>query len=211
MTYEPTVWKSKDRITAVLLNKMEQGIANASGVMLVTITESDSYVSDKSYEEIAAAIESGVIPVFEADGQYFYLAQYDPEYGLMACSNPEIGTLGISVTSLYFSKEGEIVFQSNITNSAGLVLDVVKHGQQPATLSAQAGVIYQALLNGIRVVVRYSEWIDEHAQEMTTYPIYECGHNDETGEYYFTITNYAQEDTVFSAQSADDYPTESES
>lgn len=56
MSYEPTNWKSGDTVTSAKLNKMEQGIANAGGVLIVgaTIVES-SLVLDKTWQEISDA------------------------------------------------------------------------------------------------------------------------------------------------------------
>lgn len=41
MSYEPTNWKSGDVVTSAKLNKLEQGVADAGGVMLVVNTVYD--------------------------------------------------------------------------------------------------------------------------------------------------------------------------
>lgn len=54
MSYEPTNWKSGDTVTSAKLNKMEQGIANAGGVLFVGI-DMQTMTLDKTYAEIASA------------------------------------------------------------------------------------------------------------------------------------------------------------
>lgn len=54
MSYEPTNWKSGDTVTSAKLNKMEQGIANAGGVLIVGI-DMQTMTLDKTYAEIASA------------------------------------------------------------------------------------------------------------------------------------------------------------
>lgn len=79
MAYEPTVWQAGDTITSARLNKLEQGVANGGGSMVVrleTIVESDSIVgiriADATAGEILDAFIAGksVIAVFEDDGAY---------------------------------------------------------------------------------------------------------------------------------------------
>lgn len=44
MAYEPTVWQAGDTITSARLNKLEQGVAEGGGGVLVveaTLTETD--------------------------------------------------------------------------------------------------------------------------------------------------------------------------
>lgn len=38
MAYEPTTWQAGDTITSARLNKMEQGIAEGGGVLMVELT-----------------------------------------------------------------------------------------------------------------------------------------------------------------------------
>lgn len=45
MAYEPTVWQAGDTITSARLNKLEQGVAEGGGGVLVveaTVTENES-------------------------------------------------------------------------------------------------------------------------------------------------------------------------
>lgn len=64
MSYEPTNWQDGDIVTASKLNKMEQGITNNSGALLVTetITNTDSRVVHQlntTWQEINDALSIG--------------------------------------------------------------------------------------------------------------------------------------------------------
>ena len=64
MAYTPTVWATGDVITAVKLNKLENGVAAIDGVMVVPAEEEDDTVTlTATYAEIAAAMTAN-IPVF---------------------------------------------------------------------------------------------------------------------------------------------------
>ena len=64
MSYEPTVWASGDVITSTKLNKLENGLAEASGggggggVLVVHVVES---VADKTWQEIKTASASQIV------------------------------------------------------------------------------------------------------------------------------------------------------
>lgn len=59
MAYIPTEWETGDVITAVKLNKAENGIA-ANSVLDVTVTKEDNaYVADTEFDDACAAIEAG--------------------------------------------------------------------------------------------------------------------------------------------------------
>lgn len=64
MAYDPTVWKSGDTITSAKLNKLENGLAEASGggtgggALIVNYNE-DGF--DKTWQECADAIDAGII------------------------------------------------------------------------------------------------------------------------------------------------------
>ena len=60
MSYTPTNWSTGDTITATAMNKIENGIANAGGVLIVHSVDN---VLDKTVQEIYNAMTSG-IPVF---------------------------------------------------------------------------------------------------------------------------------------------------
>lgn len=63
MSYTPTNWQSGDIITSAKLNKMEQGIANGGGVLLVTASyddTSDGLICDKTGDEVKTAFLNGL-------------------------------------------------------------------------------------------------------------------------------------------------------
>lgn len=64
MSYTPNTWAAGDTITAQKLNNMEQGIANAVDVFLVTFTlneDETSATADKTYDEVLAAANAGKV------------------------------------------------------------------------------------------------------------------------------------------------------
>lgn len=89
MSYEPTVWKSGDVVTSAKLNKLEQGVAGGGSGgdnFRVTFTyNEDTWVCDKTLQEICEAEETGKIIYFNLDSQYYsklytttyLLASYD--------------------------------------------------------------------------------------------------------------------------------------
>ena len=73
MAYEKTTWSTGDVVTAEKLNKMEDGIAGASagGVFIVhsQVFNEGTYILDKTYTEIAEAMESSTVLVKHSGGQ----------------------------------------------------------------------------------------------------------------------------------------------
>lgn len=68
MAYDPTVWKSGDTITSAKLNKLENGLAEASGggtggnvLMINIISEGSTLTMDKTYAEIKSAFMNGLV------------------------------------------------------------------------------------------------------------------------------------------------------
>ena len=65
MSYEPKQWKSGDTITAEDLNKMEQGIADASsgGTLIIELdneaSTAEKVVFDKTWQEVYDALKNG--------------------------------------------------------------------------------------------------------------------------------------------------------
>ena len=98
MSYTPTEWKKGDVITATKLNKIENGIADASGgnsgVLKITLTydstaDDGSYTCDKTCAEISAFLTAGGVVVAQAvrNGNHGYpfvvqyaWDEYDHEY-----------------------------------------------------------------------------------------------------------------------------------
>lgn len=56
MAYTPTQWNTGDDVTATKLNKLEQGVANASGALIIT---DNGTALDKTFAEIYDAVHSG--------------------------------------------------------------------------------------------------------------------------------------------------------
>ena len=76
MAYTPTNWQDGDVITAEKMNKLEQGVAEGGGgVLLVNVTETSStFTADKTYDEVDAAVEAGKMVYLVYNG--FYIPLY---------------------------------------------------------------------------------------------------------------------------------------
>lgn len=92
MSYTPTEWKTGDVVTSAKLNKLEQGVADSSGVLVVTVTDAsdgENKVCDKTAGEMAAALENGGIifrtTVLSEDGAGGY--QYTPLLSAMGADD----------------------------------------------------------------------------------------------------------------------------
>ena len=72
MSYTPTNWQSGDIITSAKLNKMEQGIANGGGVLLVTASQDDTsggHICDKMGDEVKTAFLNGLNVILYLQGE----------------------------------------------------------------------------------------------------------------------------------------------
>ena len=58
MSYEPTNWKTGDVVTSAKLNKLENAVAGAGGVLVVNINN-QSGALDKTWQEIHDALMAG--------------------------------------------------------------------------------------------------------------------------------------------------------
>lgn len=56
MSYTPTTWTTGDTITATAMNKIENGVANASSTVIIT---DNGTALDKTYAEIYDLVNSG--------------------------------------------------------------------------------------------------------------------------------------------------------
>ena len=76
MSYEKQTWANGDVITATGLNHMEDGIAGAGGgIFLIGTTwdsPSDKYVTDKTWQEIYNAYNSGKTCIIDKSHSYEY-------------------------------------------------------------------------------------------------------------------------------------------
>ena len=74
MAYTPTTWANGDTITAAGLNKMEQGIAAAGGVVVLHVDENTGAL-DKTWNEIYTLTGAGV-PMCIVRANIDYATQY---------------------------------------------------------------------------------------------------------------------------------------
>lgn len=75
MSYTPTSWSTGDTITAAAMNKIENGIANAGGGGTLIVGLDGSQL-DKTWNELKASMEAGVIPMiidfYDDSPEYIY-------------------------------------------------------------------------------------------------------------------------------------------
>ena len=64
MAYTKNTWKTGDIVTSEKLNHIEDGIANAGGVMVINVT---SGTLDKTWQEIYDAMAQGKLCVVKYD------------------------------------------------------------------------------------------------------------------------------------------------
>ena len=80
MSYNPNIWNTGDIITAEKLNNMERGIGESGGgeTFLINVeisAETGAISADKTYAEIIAAVDQGIIPVVKFipdETEFFY-------------------------------------------------------------------------------------------------------------------------------------------
>lgn len=150
MSYEPTNWKAGDTITSAKLNKIEQGIGGAVSFIHAikveienTIIPSDSgsgkeleepstllsyyYKLDKTYEEISAAMQQGlVLCLFEQSYDEQIFTAVGVCSGYMTSPSEGYGILILDLSShsdIYFisdSNDGELI-QQYAQPSSGIV------------------------------------------------------------------------------------------
>ena len=71
MSYTKTTWSSGDVVSSEKLNHIEQGVYDATnGTFIIKVTpdpdgNDDSWVSDKTPDEIISAYENGKLPIVE--------------------------------------------------------------------------------------------------------------------------------------------------
>lgn len=69
MAYEPTNWKTGDVVTSAKLNKLENAVAQSGGVYIVHDVDG---TLDKTFNEIASAIENNAIMIVVSGKAIFY-------------------------------------------------------------------------------------------------------------------------------------------
>lgn len=72
MAYTPTEWQSGDIVTSAKLNKIENGIAGTNGLCVLT-----DYTLNKSYNDLVAMVNGGIIPFLYRDGYLYILGTLD--------------------------------------------------------------------------------------------------------------------------------------
>jgi len=88
MSYTPTNWQSGDVVTSEKLNKIEQGIAAASGGGGIQVIHSDNGVLDKTYAEIVTAATNSFVyldevnETFHGIGNLVMYGSYDGTYSV---------------------------------------------------------------------------------------------------------------------------------
>ncbi len=110
MSYTPTTWVTGDKVTATKMNKLEQGVANnggASGLLVTATVDGDTRTLDKTYTEIAAAFENGMIPVVKE--------VYDEGYGYGFIGGAGVNEDGAYVDTYtgvrYVEEDGVLTYQ----------------------------------------------------------------------------------------------------
>lgn len=137
MAYTPTTWVTGDTVTATKLNKLEQGVANAGNVMIVTGSYiNGDYTLDKTVQELYEATLAG-IPVYLvytygtwdantwSDNSLCYMYtvfQYNDSTYRVAFTRM-IGTAGA-----YYPKLGSVVFGASSTNSYPIFIGTIEYG-----------------------------------------------------------------------------------
>ena len=109
MAYDPTVWKSGDTITSAKLNKLENGLAEASGggtgggVLYVSFQDptAENPILNKTWQEIYDAATGGSVVIFRGTFETGPETQYAVE-PLMALFNGDY--------------DGTIIYGVNFTN-----------------------------------------------------------------------------------------------
>lgn len=116
MAYEPTVWASGDTITSAKLNKLENGLAEASGggggggdVMVVTLTydedaDDGTYTSSATATEIGTANSEGKVVIGKAEGNPFFVSVLD-FMGMLTIDGIQLSNGGGAVNYHLFSMD----------------------------------------------------------------------------------------------------------
>lgn len=65
MAYTPTVWAVGDVMTATKLNKLENGIASAHGLVVNETFSNDVHTMNKTWQEISNTLKNGFCPVLK--------------------------------------------------------------------------------------------------------------------------------------------------
>jgi len=112
MSYEPTVWATGDVITSTKLNKLENGVAEASGGgggALVCTVDWDTGALNKTWQEIKDACDAGTLVMLYDTGSVNYLT---------------LVTFLLSDYRVSFiSNEGVLLFKCSAANAYPIFID----------------------------------------------------------------------------------------
>lgn len=106
MSYTPTQWKDGDLVTSAKLNKLEQGVANGGGIMV--IHEDENGILDKTWQEIY----NGGFGVIMAEMPDSFL-MYAPITQIFNNGNNLFSIVTIGVTS---EGVGAVLYQTQSSN-----------------------------------------------------------------------------------------------
>lgn len=120
MAYTPTVWETGDVITAEKLNKAEEGIADASPMIVEFSEEDGTLVANKELNAVLSALSAGKPVNFflvESSNHYVYhlesFSYYDDGSGIDGAITLQqqtiIGPTGVGSFQLEWSSESGIV------------------------------------------------------------------------------------------------------
>ena len=119
MSYTPTNWSKGDVVTSAKLNKLEQGVADAGDIFVVTFnTDNTNWTADKTCAETKAAIESGkrVFASLSGSGDFFEMfLKEEPDLGqyLHGTVSTIAPPTSLFFTSVDFAEEGGTDYISN--------------------------------------------------------------------------------------------------
>lgn len=104
MAYTPTEWASGDVVTSQKLNKLEQGVAGAGGVLAVHAVEG---ALDKTWKELYTALNAGcyVCLVYEGNQTIIYEASFNDGTGTYMISAYGL-SLGMTISYTTDSEDG---------------------------------------------------------------------------------------------------------
>lgn len=119
MAYEPTNWKTGDVVTSAKMNKLEQGVAAGSGVLVVTLTRVEDakegepeFLSSHTSEQIFEAYSSGKIVVARSelcgDVLLYAYSLGGSQYEVYGISTGADGTTGVIYRVYIYGNGGSI-------------------------------------------------------------------------------------------------------
>ena len=150
-----------DAVTVMIQNIPLSG----GGGMVVNVTSEDGelFNADKTYEEIAAAVESGTIVVANAEGTYLLMVVFgtlpDGSEGVMFQADPTVEGQTLVLT-LTIRSDNSVSVEAVPGGGGGqLVVTFTDDGNGNYTASATYEEVVAAIENGMSVVGVYNEYL----------------------------------------------------